>query len=178
MYQAIVEAVSELFESVIICASCSFFTDSISDGCTIQLRSNQYKFVFNMSRQTSHESSLLECFSVPLPGVYSVSVCDIFFGQVKTHISRYLTLPNITIAGIWYYVFCKSGLVHTFYHTHSLQSPHSVMQLLKQYLLVQDMEYVHRVCLLITPEVLAVLWNYIMIKTNLFLTCHVKTVMN
>ena len=87
------EAVSELF----ICASCSFFTDSIANGCTIELQSNQYKFVFNMSRQTSQESLLLECFSVPQPGVYSVSVCDIWFGQVKTHKSRHLVLPNITI---------------------------------------------------------------------------------
>ena len=47
------------------------------------------------------------------------------------------------------------------------------MHLLKQYLLLKDMEYVHRVCLLITPEVLAVLWNYTMIKTDLFSTCHV-----
>ena len=96
IYQAVVEAVSELF----ICASCSLFPDSIADGCTIELQSNQYKFVFNMSRQTSHESSLLECFSVPQPGVYSVSVCEIWFGQVQTHKSRYLILPNVTIEGM------------------------------------------------------------------------------
>ena len=86
IYQAVVEAVSELF----ICSSCSFFTDSIADGCTIELQNNQHKFVFNMSRQTSHESSLLECFSVPQPGVYSVFVYDVWFGQVQTHKSRYL----------------------------------------------------------------------------------------
>ena len=87
------EAVSELFKSL-ICASCSFFTDSIADGCTIELQSSQYKFIFNMFHQTSHKSLLLECFSVPQPGVYSVSVR---FGQVKTHKSRHLVLPNVTI---------------------------------------------------------------------------------
>ena len=40
MYQAIVEALSELLVSL-ICASCSFFTDSNADGCTIELQSNQ-----------------------------------------------------------------------------------------------------------------------------------------
>ena len=88
--------VSELFETI-ICASCSFFTDSIADGCTIELQSNQYKLIFNMSHQTTHESLLLECFSVPQPGVYSVSVYEVWLGQVKTHKSRYLILPNITI---------------------------------------------------------------------------------
>ena len=96
IYQAVVEAVSELF----ICASCSFFTDSIADGCAIELQSNQYKFVFIMSRQTSHESSLLECFSVPQPGVYSVSVYEVWIGQMKTHKSGYLVLPNVTIEGM------------------------------------------------------------------------------
>ena len=102
IYQAVVEAVNELF----ICASCSFFTFSftdgcaIADGCTIELQSNQYKFVFNMSRQTSHESSLLECFSVPQPGVYSVSVYEVWLGQVLTHKGRYLVLPNVTIEGM------------------------------------------------------------------------------
>ena len=102
MYQAIVEVLTELFESV-ICASCSFFADSftdgcaIADGCTIELQSNQYKFVFNMSRQNSHESALLECFSVPQPGVYSVSVYEVWIGQVKTYKSKYPVLPNITI---------------------------------------------------------------------------------
>ena len=69
----------------------------------------------------------------------------------------------------------KKSVIHISYHTHSLQSQHSVMQLLK---VVQDMEYVYRVCLLIIitpgPEVLAVLWNYTTIKTDLFSTCHIK----
>ena len=93
MYQAVVEAVSELF----ICASCSFFTDSNADGCTIELQSNQYKFVFNMSLQNSCESALLECFSVPQPGVYSVAVYEVWLGQVQRDKGRYLILPNITI---------------------------------------------------------------------------------
>ena len=37
-----------------------------------------------MSRNTSRESALLECFSVPQPGVYSVAVYEVWFGQVKT----------------------------------------------------------------------------------------------
>ena len=153
MYPAIVEAISELF----ICASCSFFTDFFSDGCTIELQSNQYKFVFNMSRQNSQKSALLECFSVPQPGVYSVSMYGVWFGEVK---SRYLILPNITVEereGIIFVLICKLFIVYISYHTHSLQSRHLVMLLLKHQLTIQDMEYVQRVCLLITPEVLAVL---------------------
>ena len=91
IYQAVVEAVSELF----ICASCSFFTDSFADGCTIELQSNQYKFVFNMSRQNSQKSALLECFSVPEAGVYSVSVYEIQHSGTVGH--KIWKLPQITI---------------------------------------------------------------------------------
>ena len=45
-----------------------------------------------MFRKTNRESSLLECFSVPQPGVYSVAVYEVW-----SHKSRYLKLPNITI---------------------------------------------------------------------------------
>ena len=125
MYEAIVEAVNKLFESV-ICASCSFFADSHANGCTIELQNNQYKFVFIMSRQTSHASSLLECFSVPQPGVYSVSVYEVWLGQVETHKSRYLILPNVTIEereGMVKWFFFKRGLVfpttHILYRVHT-----------------------------------------------------------
>ena len=91
MYQAIVVAISELF----ICASCSFFTDSFADGCTIELQSNQYKFIFNMSRKNSHELTLLECFSVPEAGVYSVSVYEIQDGGTVGH--KIWSLPQITV---------------------------------------------------------------------------------
>ena len=97
MYQAIVVAVSELF----ICASCSFFADflfngcAIADGCTIELQSNQYKYIFNMSRQNGHELTLLECFSVPESGVYSVSVYEIQHGGTVGH--KVQNLPQITI---------------------------------------------------------------------------------
>ena len=97
MYQAIVVAVSELF----ICASCSFFANflfngcAIADGCTIELQSNQYKYIFNMSRQNSHELTLLECFSVPEAGVYSVSVYEIQHDGTIGH--KVWSLPKITI---------------------------------------------------------------------------------
>ena len=91
------EAVSELF----ICASCSFFANflfdgcAIADGCTIELQSIQYKYIFNMSRPNSHELTLLECFSVPEAGVYSVSVYEIQHGGTVGH--KVWSLPKITI---------------------------------------------------------------------------------
>ena len=50
-----------------------------------------------MTLKNSHELTLLECFSVPQPGVYSVAVYEVWLGQVKAHKSSYLILPNITI---------------------------------------------------------------------------------
>ena len=98
MYQATVEAVGEL----LICAACSFFANFVSDGCaiaigcTIELQSNQYKFIFNISYQNSHEFTLLECFSVPEAGVYSVSVYEIQHGGTVGH--KIWSLPQITIS--------------------------------------------------------------------------------
>ena len=97
MYQAIVVAISEQF----ICASCSFFANflfdgcAIADGCTIELQSNQHKFIFNMSRKNSHELTLLECFSVPEAGVYSLSVYEIQGGGTVGH--KIWSLPQITV---------------------------------------------------------------------------------
>ena len=97
MYQAIVVEVRELF----LCASCSFFANflfdgcAIADGCTIELQSNQYKYIFNMSRQNSHELTLLECFSVPEAGEYSVSVYEIQHGGTVEH--KVWNPPQVTI---------------------------------------------------------------------------------
>ena len=74
-----------------------FINNSRGIGCAVELLNEKSRFVFNMSRKNSHESSLLECFSVPQPGVYSVAVYEVWLGQVKAHKSRYLILPNITI---------------------------------------------------------------------------------
>ena len=80
-----------------ICASCVFVNNSRSSGCAIELHNDKNRFVFNISLKNSYELTLLECFSVPEAGVYSVVVYEIWPGQVKTHKSRYLILPNITI---------------------------------------------------------------------------------
>ena len=89
------EAVNELF----ICASCSFFPGAIADGCTIELQNNQYKFVFNMTHWNSQKLALLECFSVPEAGVYSVSVYEIQHGGTVGHKvwNLYHKLPLVKI---------------------------------------------------------------------------------
>ena len=48
-----------------------------------------------MSRQNHYELTLLECFSVPEAGVYSVSVYEIQHGGTVGH--KIWSLPQITI---------------------------------------------------------------------------------
>ena len=48
-----------------------------------------------MSRQNSHELTLLECFSVPKAGVYSVAVYEIQHGGIVGH--KIWSLPQITV---------------------------------------------------------------------------------
>ena len=64
-------------------------------GCAIELHNNKSRFVFNMSRQNHYELTLLECFSVPEAGVYSVSVYEIQHGGRVGH--KIWSLPQITI---------------------------------------------------------------------------------
>ena len=60
-----------------VCASCSFTNDSTARGCSVELQNDEFTFVFNMSRQSSEELTLLECFLVPEAGVFSISVYEI-----------------------------------------------------------------------------------------------------
>ena len=66
LYQATVEAVSGVDG---ICASCSFSADSTTEGCVIELQSDENFFVFNIPRNKQLE---FDCFSVPEAGVYNV----------------------------------------------------------------------------------------------------------
>ena len=52
-------------------------------------------FAFNMSRQSSNELELLECFLVPEAGRFSVHVYEIQLGGVMEHTKK--ELPNVTI---------------------------------------------------------------------------------
>ena len=61
----------------------------------MELHNDKNRFVFNMSRKNSHELTLLECFSVPEAGVYSVSVYEIQHGGTVGH--KVWNLPQVTI---------------------------------------------------------------------------------
>ena len=76
-----------------VCASCSFTADSTARGCTLQLQNDEFTFVFNMSRQSSEELTLLECFPVPEAGVFSVSVYEIKHDGTLGH--KVWGLPDI-----------------------------------------------------------------------------------
>ena len=94
LYQAIVKTVSEQ-SGPGICASCSFLSDSTAEGCAIELQNEAHAFFFNMTRNytTSEELVILECFSVPQAGVFSVYVYEIQCGGVVGH--RSWRLPEV-----------------------------------------------------------------------------------
>ena len=56
-----------------ICVSCYFTSDSTAEGCAIQLYNDEHTFSFNLSRQ-EYDELLLECFPLPVTGVFSVLV--------------------------------------------------------------------------------------------------------
>ena len=78
-----------------VCASCSFINDSTSKNCSVELQNDEFKFVFNMSCQSSEELTLLECFPVPEAGVFSVSVYEIDHDGMVGH--KVMRLPDVTI---------------------------------------------------------------------------------
>ena len=78
-----------------VCASCSFTDDSTARGCTVELQNDEFTFVFNMSRQSSEELTLLECFLVPEAGVFSVSVKEIQHDSLVGN--NVLRLPDVSV---------------------------------------------------------------------------------
>ena len=80
-----------------VCASCSFtkLNDSIARGCTVELQNDEFTFVFNMSRQSSEELMLLECFPVQEAGVFSVSVYEVDHDGMVGH--NVMILPDIDV---------------------------------------------------------------------------------
>ena len=90
LYKTTVEAVSDVCG---ICASCSFTDFSTARGCTVELQNDEFTFVFNMSRQSSEELTLLECFPVPEAGLFSVFVYEVQYdGMMGQMIGR---LPHV-----------------------------------------------------------------------------------
>jgi hypothetical protein len=88
-----IKAVSEL-PKYVICFSCTFLADSTADGCAVTMENNKYDLVFNATR-SNNNLSLLECFSVPEGGEYSVSVHEIHYGVVQEHVCTQVN--NITV---------------------------------------------------------------------------------
>ena len=72
-----------------------FINNSRGIGCATELHNDKNRFVFNVSRKDSHDITLLECFSVPEAGVYSVSVYEIQHGGTVGH--KVWNLPQVTI---------------------------------------------------------------------------------
>ncbi|CAI8019959.1 hypothetical protein GBAR_LOCUS11952 [Geodia barretti] len=91
--EAAVKVINEL-KKLGICLSCCFFSDSTADGCTLKMENDKHVFVFNATR-SNNNLSLLQCFSVPEGGEYSVSVHEIHNGVVQNHIG--ILVNNITV---------------------------------------------------------------------------------
>ena len=96
VFEAAVKVISELLKPG-ICLSCSFFSYSTADGCTVQMENDKHVFAFNSTRSNNNDDNLalLECFSVPEGGEYSVSVHEIHYGVVQEHVS--IEVNNITV---------------------------------------------------------------------------------
>ena len=79
-----------------VCVSCSFPSDSTAEGCAIQLQNDEHTFSFNLSRQSHEELILLECFTVPEAGVFSVLLYEVELGgAIGYHIT--CELPDVII---------------------------------------------------------------------------------
>ena len=70
--------------------SCYFISGSNAEGCVVKLQNDEHTFLFNVSRQ-KNELALLECFSVPVAGTFSVLVYEYGTDIMKT-------LPHITVS--------------------------------------------------------------------------------
>ena len=98
MYDAVVKSIDKKQE---LCLSCAFLIFPIlesfaADGCSLKLQSESHTFVFNITRHNDKDLVLLECFSVPEPGEYSVHVYEIHNGNINEYTSR--KLENIVIS--------------------------------------------------------------------------------
>ena len=95
--KAAIKATSELSKTV-MCFSCAFLADSTADGCAVTMKNNKHVFVFNVTRTNNSDDNLvlLECFSVPEGGEYSVSVHEIHYGVVQEHIG--ILVNNIAVS--------------------------------------------------------------------------------
>ena len=100
-----------------VCASCSFTNGSTARGCSVELQNDEFTFVFNMSRQSSEELTLLECFPVPEAGVFSVSVYEVELnGSVRQNVWRLQDITTVCnvenstesiTKGINSFVYCR-----------------------------------------------------------------------
>ena len=63
-------------------------------GCAIELKNDDNTFLFNISHTTSQQPILLECFSVPSVGVYSVLVYGVLLNGTEAQVLR---LPAVRI---------------------------------------------------------------------------------
>ena len=92
---AVVSMVNNISEPL-ACTSCSFANGSTARGCSVELQNDKITFLFNMSRQSSEDLTLLECFPVPEAGVFSVSVYEVQHdGMVGHNVWR---LPSVTVS--------------------------------------------------------------------------------
>ena len=96
IFEAAVKVISKLLKPG-ICLSCSFFSDSTADGCAIIMKKNKHAYVFKATRSNNNDDNiaLLESFSVPEGGEYSVSVHEIHYGVLQEHVC---TQVNVTVS--------------------------------------------------------------------------------
>ena len=81
-----------------ICGSCQFTNDSTAKGCTIKLHNDNHTFYFDMSRLTSRDTSLLECFEVSTPGLFHVEINEIEVADNASKDYTRLELPDVVVS--------------------------------------------------------------------------------
>ena len=72
------------------------FENTDSEGCSVKLQNDIHTFVFNITRHDNNSLVLLECFSVPEAGDYSVYVYEIQNGGIIEYTSQ--QIDNIVIS--------------------------------------------------------------------------------
>ena len=80
-----------------VCFACiSLFENADPEGCSVKLQNDVHTFVLNITRHNNSSLVLLECFSVPEAGDYSVHVYEIQNGGIIEYTSQ--QLDNIVIS--------------------------------------------------------------------------------
>ena len=92
-----------------MCALCVFARGSAARGCTVELYNDQCTFDFSLSRNSSKDIAISECFKLPKSGSFHVLVSEIKLDGSLGH--NALKLPDITITGLGFDNTNETGII-------------------------------------------------------------------